>query len=42
MRPARFKKNKFEDVYKNIKNFHFIKKKKRKFFSNNKNSNGIN
>lgn len=32
MRPARFKKNKFEDVYKNIKNFHFIKKKKGSFF----------
>ena len=32
MRPARFKKNKFEDVYKNIKNFHFIKQKKEVFF----------
>ena len=25
-RPGRFKKNNFEDVYKNIKNFHKVKK----------------
>ncbi len=32
MRPARFKKNKFEDVYNNIKNFYFAKQKKKSFF----------
>ncbi len=32
MRPGRFKKNNFEDVYNNIKNFHEIRKKKKSKF----------
>ncbi len=32
MRPGRFKKNKFEDVYNNIKNFSKIKKKRKSKF----------
>jgi MoaA/NifB/PqqE/SkfB family radical SAM enzyme len=32
MRPARFKKNKFEDVYKNIRNFNKIKIEKKSLF----------
>ena len=32
MRPGRFKNNKFDDVYKNIKNFCELKKKLGKVF----------
>ena len=39
MRPGRFKKNNFEDVYNNIKNFHEIRKKKEIKISNYKDTN---
>ena len=42
LRPGRFKKNLFSDVYENIKNFCLLKKEKKKTISYNKNSDGNN